>query len=170
MPSLPFWTSFPGLCPTWWMSVKPEEAHIATPPRLSAGTPQVVISEDRVVYGDLRGSGQDVAAIDIWCANTGGTADGQVQNSWVIFAAAEPTSPVIGVLTPQQPTSAKLPHVPYFDDGGIAIEPGRISVQELWYGPDDGTCCPTGRATTVWTLENGTLHPRTTIQTRPAGS
>jgi hypothetical protein len=63
-------------------------ATINTPAGMSwGGTPQVVIMEapsgsPTVVYGDLYGTGQEVAALDVFCDNTGGTADGQLQNSW----------------------------------------------------------------------------------------
>src|SRR4051794_40210745 len=38
-----------------------------------------------VVYGDLDGDGQDEAALSVECDNRGGTADGQLRFTWVVF-------------------------------------------------------------------------------------
>jgi hypothetical protein len=143
-------------------------ATIAAPPGFQAGTKQVLISGGSdVVYGELQSGGQDVAALDVWCTNTGGTAEGQIENSWVIYAVESGTLRVLGALLPQQPSSAKALHVPYFesDPKGILIQPGRITVHELWYASGDGTCCPSIRATTVWTYADGVLRPTSTTHT-----
>jgi len=152
--------------------MKQGTATIPTPAGVNAGTPQVDVSESAsVVYGDLFGTGQDVAALNVWCANTGGTADGQVQNSWVIFTDMARTLETLTTLTPQQHSTAGS-HVPFFDSdpGGIQIQPGHITVREAWYGQSDGTCCPTGQATTVWTFTRGAFTPVTTVQAYPKGS
>jgi hypothetical protein len=144
-------------------------ATIATPPGVDAGTAQVDITAfASVVYGDLSGTGENVAALNVWCTNTGGTADGQLQNSWVIFADPAGTLQVLATLTPQQPSDPDS-HVPFFDDGpgGIEIQPGEITAKEAWYGTDDSTCCPTGQATTVWTVRGGAFVPSTTVQADP---
>lgn len=138
------------------------KAAIPAPPSLHAGTPQVIISLDKMVYGDLNGTGQDVAAADIWCANTSGTADGQITNSSVIYSGAPGALHVLGVLRPRQPSAADLPHVPYF--AGLVIAPGRVTAHELWYAAADPTCCPSIHATTVWTYTDGKFSPRTTVQ------
>jgi hypothetical protein len=124
-----------------------------------------------VFYGDLFGSGLDVAALDVFCSNTGGTADGQIQDSWVIFTDTTGTLQTLATLTPQQ-RSTTGDHVPIFtaEPGGIEIQPGKITVKEGWYGPNDDTCCPTGLATTVWTFANGRFAPSTTVQVNPKGS
>jgi hypothetical protein len=148
------------------MQLHAGRATIPAPAGLQAGTPDLVISGGSdVVYGDLNGTGGDVAALNVWCSNTGGTADGQIQNSWVVFSADSGTLTVIGVLVPQQPADANLPHVPYFNSGpgGIAIASGSITVEELWYAPSDETCCPSGKATTVWTLAHGAFTPTTSM-------
>jgi hypothetical protein len=147
------------------------QATIPTPAGLDAGTPQVVIMEGRVVYGDLYGDNQDVAAVYVWCTNTGGAADGQLQSSWVLYSGAIGRPAVVATLTPQQPSDAG-DHVAYFDTtpGDIDIAVGKITTAEAWYGDSDPTCCPTGRATTVWTLVHGSLSPSTTIQTYPSTS
>ena len=120
-----------------------------------------------VVCGELQSGSQDVAALDVWCTNTGGTAEGQIDNSWVIYAVESGTLRVLGTLVPQQPSSAKPPHVPYFESEpeGILIQPGKITVHELWYASGDGTCCPSIRATTVWTYTDGVLRPTSTTRT-----
>lgn len=153
-------------------SAEPIELHagtatIATPAGLNAGTPQVVISESKVEYGDLNGSGQDDAAVNLWCANTGGTADGQLMDSWVIYTAETGTLGVVGILVPQQPASPNLPHVAYFDTdpGGLAMQPGTITVKEVWYGPNDPTCCPSIMASTKWTFAHGALKATGTTKT-----
>src|ERR1035437_3418035 len=89
------------------------KATINTPPGVVAGTPSVIIEESGVTYGNLSGTGQDDAAVNVWCTNTGGTADGQIADSWVIFTAHVGSLRVIGTLVPQQPSNATLPHVAY---------------------------------------------------------
>ncbi len=129
------------------------------------GTTTVHVSSATVVYGDLTGRGQDEAALNVWCDNGSGTADGQLANSWVVFSGATGTLQVIGTLTPQQPSNPNSPHVAYFNvtAGGIVVAPGKITVHELWYGSQDPTCCPSVQATTVWTYADGHLvHTSTT--------
>jgi hypothetical protein len=127
-------------------------------------------SLDLVQYGDLDGHGPNQAALDIWCDNGGGTADGQLADAWVMFTATTAGPRVIGVLTPQEPVPAPGWHVPYFDDlpGGITMRPGQVVVHELWYGPGDGICCPQDRATTVWAFNNSHFHAESTTLTKTA--
>jgi hypothetical protein len=47
--------------------------------------PVVVSSWSRPVFGDLDGDGRDEAALDVDCANGGGTAAGQLAFSEVVF-------------------------------------------------------------------------------------
>jgi hypothetical protein len=133
------------------------------------GLPYVHADLDAVRYGDIAGPGPGQAALDIWCDNGGGTADGQLADAWVIFTAAVHGPQVIGVLTPQQPFSPGV-HVPYFNDeaGGIVMAPGTVVVHELWYGPGDFTCCPSDRATTTWSYKGGRLQVETTTVTKTA--
>jgi hypothetical protein len=54
---------------------------------------------------------------------------------------------VIGVVTPKQPRKAnRLPTLVT-----VKMRRGKVIAREAWYGPKDGTCCPSGRTTTVWT-------------------
>lgn len=110
-----------------------------------------------VVYGDLNRDGHDEAALGVDCNNGGGTAGGVLAYSEVIFTATGNSPHVIGVVTPQQPDTYGVPLVQ------VRIRPGRIVAHEAWYGPSDGTCCPSGRATTIWTSTSGTLRPRATV-------
>jgi len=134
------------------------------------GTPDDLIEEDHVLYGSLE-RGENVAALFVWCSNTGGTADGQIENSLVLYMWASGQLAVLSTLTPQQPSEDGT-HAPYFDGsvGGIAISIGSITTKQLFSGPQDAVCCPSGRATTVWTFNGHTFSPSTTVQVQPAGT
>jgi hypothetical protein len=119
------------------------------------------------VFGDLDGDGRDEAALNVVCANGGGTADGQLAFSGVIFKAVGKSLRVIGIVTPRQPPfDPAATHVPL---GHVAaITPGKVVFSEAWYGRHDWTCCASGRARTTWTYAHGRLRPtRTTILARP---
>jgi hypothetical protein len=107
-----------------------------------------------VVYGNLDGVGQDEAALVVGCNNGSGTADGFLAYAQVIFTTAGKSLRVIGVVTPKQPRKAnRLPTLVT-----VKIRRGKVIAQEAWYGPNDGTCCPSGRTTTVWTYAHGALR------------
>jgi hypothetical protein len=76
-------------------------ATIPAPAGHSFGTPDDLIEEYQVFYGSLE-SGEDVAALSVWCSNTGGTADGQIENSLVIYTWASGRLTVLSTLTPPQ--------------------------------------------------------------------
>lgn len=139
------------------------KARIPAPRALHAGTADALVFAGPVMYGQLA-PGRDAAALYVWCDNTGGTADGQRQSSWVIYVRGRSGPRPVGILSPRQPHASAAPHVPYFDgnDGSIAMTPGRIVVHELWYAASDGTCCPSIRAVTVWRYEGGRLQPVST--------
>jgi hypothetical protein len=131
--------------------------------------PAVVVDTGRAVdehvyYGDLTGDGHDEAALDVVCSNGGGTADGQLAFSSVIFTAVGHSLRVIGIVTPRQPLNPNMPHVPIV--GKVKLERGRLISSEYWYGRRDGTCCASGRATTTWSYTDGKLRPARTIVTR----
>jgi hypothetical protein len=110
-----------------------------------------------VVYGNLDGVGQDEAALVVGCNNGGGTADGYLAYAQVIFTAARYSPRVIGVVTPKQPRKAdRLPTLIT-----VKLRRGKVIAREAWYGPHDGTCCPTGRTTTIWTYVHGRLRAGT---------
>lgn len=144
-------------------------ATIPAPAGLDTGTPDIVIDETAVFYGTLQHD-LDVAAVYVWCTNTGGTADGEIQSSLVIYKAIADEPVVVSTLTPQQPSSPDGHHVAYFDGSAVTISGSTITAQELWYGSQDATCCPSGRATTVWTFNGSSFSPRTSIDARPVGT
>lgn len=117
-----------------------------------------------VVYGDLDGDGKDEAALVVGCSNGGGTADGFLAYAQLIFTAGKRSPRVVAIVTPQQ---RKRPNVlPTLLE--VKIRRGRVIAHEAWYGPNDGTCCPSGRSTTTWRYANRTLAPvRTVVERKP---
>ena len=116
---------------------------------------------DAVVFGDLAGSGEDDAGLNVNCNNGGGTADGALLYSWVIFSGHGGRLSVVGIVTPRVQPREVLP-TPLT----IAIAPGKITAHEYFYGPYDATCCSTGRATTTWTYADGVLRPGVPVITK----
>jgi len=117
-----------------------------------------------VTYGQLRGVGP-AAAVDVVCSNNGGTADGQIRFAEVVFSGMATNTHAVGLITPQQPHRARVSHVPLL--GKVRWVNGRIIVPEYWYGPNDSTCCATGRATTTWAYRAGKLTAVRTVITKP---
>ena len=107
---------------------------------------------DGLEFGDLTGDGTDEAAVTAWCTNTGGTAGGQLAHEYIIFTSDNGSIRPLGFVTPRPSTKY---HVSYI--GSISIEIGRVSATELFYGPADATCCPSGRRRTTWIFERGEL-------------
>jgi hypothetical protein len=119
----------------------------------------------RVTYGQLGGVG-NAAAVDVLCSNNGGTADGQIRFADVVFPGSASGVRPLGLVTPQQPDSANLSHVPLL--GKPKWVGGHIVVPEYWYGPNDPTCCASGRAITTWASRAGKLAAvRTVVTKRP---
>lgn len=112
-----------------------------------------------VVYGDLNGGGDDAAALQVVCVNRGGTAAGQLAFAVVVYAAGLRTPTELGVLTPRLRSGRN--HVTILTPAKITRD--RVVVTELYYGPHDADCCPTGRATTVWSFKAGTFRPTSTF-------
>jgi hypothetical protein len=128
--------------------------------------PVVVASWGKPAFGDLDGDGRDEAALDVDCANGGGTAAGQLAFSSVIFKAVGTSLRIVGIVRPRQPLEPDTPHVPL--SYVLAIKRGKVIVSEAWYGPHDGDCCGSGLARTIWTYSRGKLHPtHTTILRKP---
>jgi hypothetical protein len=124
--------------------------------------PVWVYSWEKPVYGD----GRDEAALSVICANGGGTADGQLAFSVVVFKAVGRALRVVGIVTPQQPLTTASGHVPILTT--VKFERRHVIAAETWYGPYDGTCCGSGRAQTTWAYRGGRLHPlRTTVVRKP---
>jgi hypothetical protein len=114
------------------------------------------VLELAVTRGSL-GHGLPAAALQIWCDNTGGTADGQLAEGIMVFDSPGGRAHLLGTLTPQHKTSAMV-HIPYIVVDHI--DTGRhVAVTEYFYNPANATCCPTGRATTVWKWTGRTFIP-----------
>jgi hypothetical protein len=75
------------------------------------------------------------------------------------------------LLNPQHPWPCREAVAVPAASGQAQAGPG-LTVEELWYGPDDSTCCPSGRATNTWTYVDGTFrrddaHVTATPTSRP---
>ena len=157
--------SVPGSVCGATRSIRLHKGRAVVASRRWASVPRVTVEAgwNPVVYGNLDGVGQDEAALVVGCNNGGGTAAGFLAYAQVIFRASGASLRVLGVVTPQQPRQAnRLPTLVT-----VKIRRGKVIAHEAWYGPNDGTCCPTGRTTTVWTYAHGSLRagrPRITKQ------
>jgi hypothetical protein len=126
-----------------------------------------IAAANDVTYGQLGGVGP-AATVDVVCSNNGGTADGQIRFADVVFSGSATSARPVGLITPQQPHRSKVSHVPLL--GKAKWVNGRIVVAEYWYGPNDPTCCASGRATTTWAYSTGKLTAvRTVVTKRPTG-
>lgn len=114
------------------------------------------VLELAVTHGNL-GHGLQVAALQIWCDNTGGTADGELAEGVMVFDRPGGQAHLLGTLTPQHKTSAAV-HIPYIVVTRIDST-GHVAVTEYFYTPANMTCCPSGRATTVWKWTGRTFIP-----------
>jgi hypothetical protein len=118
-----------------------------------------------VTYGHLRRRGVSDAAVPMSCSNESGTADGVLLDSLSVYSGAGGHVHLLGLITPQVRPGKQAPATliahPRFDHQ-------KILVDEFFYGPRDGVCCSSGRATTVWIYRQGRLTPQTpTITTEP---
>ena len=149
----------------WRRSGSGAEAFVHPDVDLLWWNPVWVYSWEKPIFGDLDGDGRDEAVLSVECANGGGTADGQLGFSVVVFKAVGKSLRVIGIVRPRQPLTPEIGHVPLV---AVRIKRGRLVAREVWYGPFDGTCCGSGRARTTWAYRNGRLRPaRTTITRKP---
>jgi hypothetical protein len=109
-----------------------------------------------VTRGGL-GHGLQVAALQVWCDNTGGTADGQLSEGIMVFDSPGGHPHLLGTLTPQLKGNPML-HIPFIAVNHIETT-GHVAVTEFFYTPANATCCPSGRATTVWKWTGRTFVP-----------
>jgi hypothetical protein len=116
-----------------------------------------------VVYGDLDGDGLDEAALGVFCSNGGGTAAGVLAYAQVVYRAGTSSALAVGVLRPHWQPKRALPTLLT-----VVLRRGRVIGREAFYGPRDGTCCPSGRARTVWAYRHGTLRFASSRVTRRA--
>jgi hypothetical protein len=113
----------------------------------------------------LDGDGRDEAALSVVCTNGGGTADGQIRFTWVVFRGRPGRLQALAVIAARQRNNRSI-HVPLLGLP-VTIWRGGVTVPEAWYGPYDATCCSSGRAETIWKLKKGKLRPARTIVFRP---
>ena len=109
-----------------------------------------------VTHGYLA-HGLPVTALQVWCDNTGGTADGQLAEGIMVFDSPGGHPHLLGTLTPQHKTSAML-HIPFIAVNRIETT-GHVAVTEFFYHLANATCCPSGRATTLWKWTGRTFIP-----------
>jgi hypothetical protein len=109
-----------------------------------------------VTHGSLA-HGLPVTALQVWCDNTGGTADGQLAEGIMVFDSPGGHAHLLGTLTPQHKTSAML-HIPFIAVNRIETT-GHVAVTEFFYHLANATCCPSGRATTLWKWTGRTFIP-----------
>ena len=100
-----------------------------------------------VTRGSL-GHGLQVAALQVWCDNTGGTADGQLAEGILVFDSPGGHPHLLGTLTPQLKGNPML-HIPFIVVNHIEST-GHVAITEFFYDSANPTCCPSGRATTLW--------------------
>jgi hypothetical protein len=109
-----------------------------------------------VTHGYLA-HGLPVTALQVWCDNTGGTADGQLTEGIFVFDSPGGHPHLLGTLTPQLKGNPML-HIPYIAVNHIESS-GHVAVTEYFYNAANATCCPTGRATTLWKWTGRTFIP-----------
>jgi hypothetical protein len=101
-------------------------------------------------FGDFEGQTSTAIAVDaaigLDCNNNWGMASGALLESIAVFSVSSGAQRFVGLITPHQQTAGTLPT----GLSVVAMTPGLITVTEDWYGPDDHTCCPTGKAQTTW--------------------
>ena len=100
-----------------------------------------------VTRGNL-GHGLQVAALQVWCDNTGGTADGQLAEGILVESSPAGHPHLLGTLTPQLKGNPML-HIPFIAVNHIEST-GHVAITEFFYNSANPTCCPSGRATTLW--------------------
>ena len=133
------------------------KAHVSSRLEVDAGW-------HRVVYGDLDGANGDEAGLSVACTNGGGTADSVLSYAVVVFRAGTSSAVPIGILRPRHQAPQLLPTLLEVD-----IDRHRVVGREAFYGPNDGTCCPSGRARTVWTYRHRTFRVATSRVTKKPG-
>ena len=108
-----------------------------------------------VTHGYLA-HGLPVTALQIWCI-AGGSADGELAEGVMVFDSPGGHAHLLGTLTPQHKTGTMV-HIPSIAVNRIETT-GHVAVTEFFYNPANATCCPTGRATTLWKWTGRTFIP-----------
>lgn len=94
------------------------------------------------VFGDLDGDGRDEAALDVACANDGGTASGQLRFATVVFKADGARLRALGVVPVEQPLDVRAEHCPV----GFTTRIGSAGVVMKEAGTGRSTRPPAGPA------------------------
>ncbi|MFD8659178.1 hypothetical protein ACFV1V_11110 [Streptomyces globisporus] len=116
--------------------------------------PVRVTRTTNILYGDTDGDRRDEAVVFVGCDDNGATQNEGIAVAYAVYAHVGKNLVVLGSMTPRQKTTQYHTRLV-----GAEFEPGRIIVHEKWYRPNDGHCCPSGDATTVWTREGNRLKP-----------
>jgi hypothetical protein len=138
-----------------------------------------VYASGPIRISDINGDGEDEAYFSVTCDNTGGTGESILSTADVVFSAEENVNGtlvrplrLLGIITPQQPYSfgTNAPYDARLDVVTRSFNPQRsvIVAPEHWYGSEDpSSCCPSGRATTIWKYARGRLSPIKTVVALP---
>ena len=128
---------------------------------------RLTASLDFITFGHFEAADVSDAAVPLMCDNNGGTADGALLYSLAIFSGRSGSPRFLGLVTPRRQPAGVLPTIIGGDVAGeVRMSPGRLRVVENFYGPNDPTCCMTGRAITTWTHRNGRLAVLSTKVTK----
>jgi hypothetical protein len=108
------------------------------------------------VYGDLRGDGRMVAAVDLTCDTGGGTGGSGLGDTLLVYALApDGHLQLLGQLPSTHP-NADSPTTGFFTD--ITIVKGTITADEHYYNPSDPLANPTGIEHHLWKWTSGGLE------------
>lgn len=117
------------------------------------------VTEWKTRFGSFEGPRTSDAVISLICDNNGGTADGQIKFTLGVYSGKSGTPRLLGLITPQLQPKHEHATLLGVAPAYLRFGPHRITVKEAFYGPHDGTCCPTGRASTTWTYDGQQLTP-----------
>jgi hypothetical protein len=99
----------------------------------------------------------------VLCDSGGGTSASVLRYGYVLLADHGGQLEYLGAIIPQ------LQREDAYTATALSIQRmggQQVVVEERWHRHDDATCCPTGRATTEWTLESGRIRPGQPVVTR----
>ena len=116
------------------------------------GTEATSTTSGKPVYGDLDGDGNDEAALDFLCRPDGGRL--VIDQGYVIVSGTSGTPAVVGVVSSRYRPDEQPGVV-----DSVTLGANEITATEQWFQAQDPVCCPSGRATTVWTYDGGQLTP-----------
>lgn len=117
------------------------------------------ITEWKTRYGSFEGPATSDAVVSLICDNNGGTADGQIKFTLAVYSGRSGSPRLLGLITPQVQPQHEHTTLLSVEPAFLKLGRHKIAVKEAFYGPHDGTCCPTGRALTTWTYDGQQLTP-----------